>query len=272
VEGNGSGRRGSLTVVGTGIGSVGRVTIEARSAIASADVVPFLVADPVTGHWVLSLNQNGYSLQSFYAEGRERLDTYHDMIDDILGHARAGKRVCAVFYGHPGVFVYPSHVAIARARKEGLRARMLPAVSAEDCLFADLGVDPARVGCQTYEATLFLIQPHPPNTAAALVLWQVGVIGDTDYRLDYAGERIQVLVDALLQWYPAAHEVAVYEAAGHPIADPRIDWMRLDALSSAPLSATSTLFVPPCRQAEVDRDVLDVLEITAQHVARRSAP
>jgi hypothetical protein len=34
---------------------------------------------------------------------------------------------------------------------------MLPAVSAEDCLFADLGVDPGAAGCQSHEAADFLI-------------------------------------------------------------------------------------------------------------------
>jgi hypothetical protein len=34
---------------------------------------------------------------------------------------------------------------------------MLPAISAEDCLFADLGVDPADHGCPSYEATDFLV-------------------------------------------------------------------------------------------------------------------
>jgi len=29
---------------------------------------------------------------------------------------------------------------------------MLPGISAEDCLVADLGIDPASSGCQSYEA------------------------------------------------------------------------------------------------------------------------
>ena len=65
------------------------------------------------------------------------------MAEAILEPVRAGKRVCAAFYGHPGVFVLPSHDAISRARAEGFEATMLPGVSAEDCLVADLGVDPA---------------------------------------------------------------------------------------------------------------------------------
>ena len=49
-----------------------------------------------------------------------------EMVEEILAAVREGKRVCAVFYGHPGVYVKPSHEAVRRARKEGFEARMLP--------------------------------------------------------------------------------------------------------------------------------------------------
>jgi hypothetical protein len=38
---------------------------------------------------------------------------------------------------------------------------MLPGISAEDCLFADLGIDPGIYGCQSYEATDFLANGRP---------------------------------------------------------------------------------------------------------------
>ena len=85
---------------------------------------------------------NRHSL--FTVEGRSRLDTYQDMVDRILACVREGSDVCVAFYGHPGVFVYPSHEAIKRARIEGYKATMLPGISAEDCLFADLGIDPGK--------------------------------------------------------------------------------------------------------------------------------
>lgn len=65
----------------------------------------------------------------------------------MLQEVRLGKKVVGVFYGHPGVFVSPSHRAISIARFEGYEAKMLPAVSAEDSLYADLGIDPSRPGC-----------------------------------------------------------------------------------------------------------------------------
>jgi Tetrapyrrole (Corrin/Porphyrin) Methylases len=83
------------------------------------------------------------------------------MVNRIIKYVKRDLRVCAVFYGHPGVFCTPSHESIRIARKLGYRATMLPAISAEDCLFADLGVDPGKHGCQSFEATDFLVYGLP---------------------------------------------------------------------------------------------------------------
>ena len=63
-----------------------------------------------------SLNPNVVTLQHLYGRDRARSDTYEAMVDTILGAVRDGKRVCAAFYGHPGVYVYPSHESVKRAR------------------------------------------------------------------------------------------------------------------------------------------------------------
>ncbi len=54
---------------------------------------------------------------------------------------------------------------------------MLPGISAEDCLFADLGVDPAEAGWQSYEATGSSSAAAAIEPRAALVLWQVDGVG-----------------------------------------------------------------------------------------------
>ena len=124
------------------------------------------------------------------------------MVEEILGPVREGKRVCAVFYGHPGVYVEPSHEAVRRAREEGFEARMLPAVSAEDCLVADLGVDPGEHGWQSWEATGFLLHGFRPDPTAGLVLWQVDGIGKLDWNLDPDPRGLQALAEVLGELYP----------------------------------------------------------------------
>jgi uncharacterized protein YabN with tetrapyrrole methylase and pyrophosphatase domain len=250
-------KRGSLIVAGSGIKMVRHMTLEAQGRIERASHVFFLVTDPVTEDWIRHLNPRAESLEDCYRDGGDRMQSYVKIIDRILGAVRRGESVCAVFYGHPGVFAYPTHAAIRQARKEGYPARMLPGISAEDCLFADLGLDPGTDGCQSFEATDFLLRQRRFDPTTALLLWQIGVIGDMTYRRSgrYGRKGLKVLAQILGQTYPPDHEVVVYEASQFPVSDPVILRVRLADLPKARITALSTLYVPALGHAPVDRDM-----------------
>jgi hypothetical protein len=155
-----------------------------------------------------------FSLARYYKEGKIRRYTYNEMVDHILRSVRNGDTTVAAFYGHPGVFAYPSHESIRRARNEGYEAKMLPAVSSEDCLFADLGVDPAVGGCQSCEATDFLINAPVIDPSSQLILWQIESLGDWTYqKTKYNTSAMPLLVQRLAQFYPISHPITIYEAA-----------------------------------------------------------
>jgi uncharacterized protein YabN with tetrapyrrole methylase and pyrophosphatase domain len=253
--------QGSLLIAGTGISLAGQCTSEAREAIAQAGVVYSMVGDGIAESWLRSVNSNVISLQDHYGGGRTRAQTYEAMTETILNAVRAGQNVCAVFYGHPGVYVWPSHEAVRRARDEGFSARMLPGVSAEDCLIADLGVDPGRTGWQSYEATDFFLHARKVDPTASLVLWQIAVVGDRSLRVMEADpRRLQLLADVLMETYPARHDVTIYEAATLPIGAARIERLPLAHLAEAVVTQQSTLYVPPLRRPSKDSARLARLE------------
>jgi uncharacterized protein YabN with tetrapyrrole methylase and pyrophosphatase domain len=235
---------GSLVVVGAGIGFA-RITLEARAAIAAADEVLYLVPDAITVAGIEALNPNARSLHGFQAEGSSHHAAYERMAEAILEPVRAGKRVCAAFYGHPGVFVLPSHAAISRARAEGFDASMQPGVSAEDCLVADLGVDPGRSGLQSYEAGDFLRRRPATEPTTALVLWQIGVVGARTQSANISAPALPELVELLVARYPAGHSAVVYEASSYPGVAPTVRDVRLDELGADTVTLASTLYVPP---------------------------
>jgi len=252
---------GSLIVVGTGIRTVGQLTAEAIAWIKESDVVLYLIADPVAEEAIRYLNPDGaMSLRGYYGEGFPRADSYEAMVQHILSCVRAGKQTCVAFYGHAGVFAFPAHESIRRARAEGFPARMLPAVSAEDCLFADLGVDPAVNGCQSFEATDFLLHERMIDTSSQLILWQVGVVGDWTYRTDgYNLTAFPLLVERLSQFYGPWHETFVYEAAMLPGLPPKIDRVSIANLTPNHVTAGSTLYIPPARRTTLNRPVAEAL-------------
>jgi uncharacterized protein YabN with tetrapyrrole methylase and pyrophosphatase domain len=172
-----------LIVVGTGIRTVGHMTMESVGWIKRADKVLYIVSDPIAEELIKTLNPEGAeSLFHLYGENKPRIQTYNEMIDLTLRYVRESKRVCMAAYGHPGVFAYPTHESVRRARAEGYKARMLPGVSAEDCMFADLNFDPAMAGCQSYEATDFLVNGRQIDNTSNVILWQIGVLGDTTFK------------------------------------------------------------------------------------------
>src|SRR3954462_6006255 len=233
----------SLTVVGMGIQVPAHVTAEAPTCLGTADAVLYLLADPVAGAWVESVNPNARSLHHLYRPGVDRDVTYSAVVDEILESGRRAGVTCAAFYGHAGVFVNPSHVAIRRAREEGFEARMLPGISADACLFADLGIDPAHAGCQSYEATEMLLYEHDLDPTAALVIWQAGVVGNITFAPDGDLSHVPVLVDYLLRRYPPDHPVVLYEASPYAIGAPPVDPAPRGEFAAAKIPPMATLYL-----------------------------
>lgn len=237
---------GSLTVVGTGIRAFTQLTLEAVAEMRLADVLLHVIGDPVQEELVHALNPAAQSLTHYYSPDLERIHTYEAMITHILAEVAAGRRVVAAFYGHPGVFVYPTHESIRRARATGHHARMLPAVSAEDCLIADLGIDPGD-GYHAYEATDFLYRQGPVDASVHLVIWQVGALGDSSGGGGHDTAMVADLARKLGTAYGPGHPVTIYEAPFDPAGVPTIRRVPVAGLARSPIGMASTLYVPPWR-------------------------
>jgi precorrin-3B methylase len=250
--------KGSLIVVGTGIRLVSQITTEAENAIRYADRVLYACAEGAESQWIEMLNPRSESLDLLLQFDQPRTVTYRQTVDRILACVRFGYRVCVVFYGHPGVFAYAPHESIRRARIEGFSAVMLPAISAEDCLFADLGVDPGH-GYQSFEATDFLIHRKRISVFNLVVFWQIGMIGEAGYKKSPNVTGLRALVETLCSMYPKNHPVVVYEASQYPITPPIIQKVQLSDLETAQISAYSTLFVPPLQIPKANSAILQRL-------------
>lgn len=241
-----------LVVVGSGIQLGRHLSSRGLSEIQDAERV-FVLTDAAAHAMIAELRPDLIDLRVHYAPGKDRRQTYRDMDAAIMAEVRAGKRVCAVFYGHPGVFAEVPHAVIRKAREAGFSARMEPGISSEACLYADLGIDPGRSGVQSIEATQFLIEDRQIDTRSLLLLWQVALTGDTACTRFHADpEELERLVERLLLDYPADHEVILYEATRLPIEPFRADRLALRDLPSAHYEEYTTLVIPPLAQRNPD--------------------
>lgn len=248
-----------MVIVGSGILTPAHLTQETIAKISAADIVFALVPDPLGMSTINKLNSKIVNLADYYFDprsernGKNRLEAYDNMVELVLNSVRANLRVVCVFYGHPGIFVYPAHQMLEQARAEQYQAKMIPAISAEDCLFSDLGIDPGSSGCVSYEVSQYLFFNQPTNPYAITILWQIGVVGDEFLtRLAPAKHGLKMLVERLSQDYPADHKVILYEASTLPIMAHRQEEMSIAELINAKVSTITTLVVPPSKSLSIN--------------------
>lgn len=257
---NGSKKTGSIVCVGTGMTVGAHIAPIARSHIINADIV-FFAGHPLIEMWLSEMNSNVHSLQVFYGEGKDRRITYKEMVNAMMTEVRSGKKVVGAFYGHPGVFALPPHRVIDTARTEGYAAHMEPGISAEDCLYADLGVDPGVLGSQHFEASQFMFYQRNIDPSAYLILWQVGIAGDKSVsRLSTGKAYRKILIELLNEHYPPEHQVALYECPISPLDKPRIDWIALKDFDEAHVTLITTMLIPPSKKLLKNQQILNKLD------------
>lgn len=257
-------KKSSLVVVGSGIKFLSHLTNEARVYIEQSDKVVYLVNDPAMKEWIQKTAVHAESLDTWYTKYPLRADCYHAITNYILENLyNTNQHLCAVFYGHPSVFSQPGLNAASKARQEGYYVKVLPGISAEDCLFADLLIDPGTCGCQSFETTDFLIYDRQFDPSSHLILWQADIIGVLNNpKLHDNRKGANVLVNHLKQYYSSKHEVILYEAAQYPSFEPNILRLPLDELANAEFSRISTLYIPPAYQRIAsDKNRLELLNL-----------
>lgn len=255
-------KTGTLTVVGSGIKFVSHLTTEARVYIEQSERVLYLINEPAMKEWIQKTNPIAESLDALYVKHRLRLHCYRAITDYILEVLYQGFHVCVVIYGHPAVFAQPGLDAVIKAQEQGYDARVLPGISAEDCLFADCLIDPGTFGCQSFEATDFLIRHRQFDPHSYLVLWQAGCIGALDHpRAHDNTVGINLLVNRLLKYYSETQEVILYQASQYPHFDPVITKTTLALLPQAEITSITTVCIPPAAKTPIDMDMLKALNI-----------
>jgi hypothetical protein len=254
--------RGRLTVVGTGVRPA-QLTPQARLALERAQKVFYLLPEPALAGPIHALNGTAESLRPLLDGPAGGGDPQGPFTEAILAPVRRGLSVCAAFFGHPGVLAYPARRAVQQCRQEGFPAEMLPGISAQDCLYADLGVDPGQAGCQSYEATDFLVHRRRFDPTSHLILWQIGAMGTMAAPTRPAADGLSALAEALAPAYGPDHRATVYEPDTRAGDAPRIVETALAGLPEVTVTLFSMLYVPPLTPRPPDPEILARMGLSA---------
>lgn len=248
-----------LIVVGSGIKSISHLTEETKRVIQSADKVLYLINEDNLKQWIQREAKNSESLDSIYFSFEKRIEAYQALTNHIIEEYKKVSILCVVFYGHPTVFADSALNAVRQIKENGGEAIILPAVSAQDCLFSDLEIDPGDQGCFSIEATELVLFERYIDVHAHLILWQVANFGRTDGK---KANNLPILKDYLIGYYPADYSICLYEAPSLPTYIPRIEWIPLGHIDQSVISSITTVYIPPIEKKGISNKYLKLLNLT----------
>ncbi len=256
---------GSLTIVGTGIQFPNQMTLESIDVIKNAERVFFNVGEEQDViAWIKANNAHTFDLADLYGSGKDRRLSYAEMCAAMVTAVKEGYRTVGVLYGHPGVFALPGYLAINQCRELGAEAKMLPGVSAFDCMIADLEFDPGTHGCTMLEASDYVFHRRTLDTSLPLIIWQPALIGVDSILKGVqtaVQPRLDILKARLLEDYPATHKIISYVAATEPGKSARVEMTQIGSMETMrSLASSSTCLIPPLKDALTDMEYFSRLK------------
>lgn len=250
-----------IHIVGTGMAGYSQVTKEVEDTLERSDIVLSLNHQDTALEYVSEI-ANTVDLISEYNENEERKATYRRIADRVLEEAEKpeNERVTFATYGHPMYFVDPARIIIHDA-PEDVDVEVLPGISSIDCLYADIGLDPARNGLQIFDATDVLVREFELNPAVPALLLQIGSIETSLYstKMSTPG-RFSRIKNHLLNFYSGDHEIFLLKTAVYPFSDSEQIKFQIDEFDdewiSNKIDSTHTLYIPPAEQKGVENEEL----------------
>ena len=154
---------------------------------------------------------------------------------------------------------------------------MLPGISAEDSLLADLAIDPAHNGLQSLEATDLVARDRQLLTDSNVIIWQVGCVGDPRFNSKgYTNQFLEVLIKKLQDVYGKDYEIIHYVGAHYSIYDPVRERIKLSEFVkpevAKKVTSVSTFFVPPKEIRPLKEDVCRLLNLKTDQKSHQPLP
>lgn len=234
----------NLVITGCGIKALSHINRENQVAIEQADIVFYLVNEPVTEQWIKSKSKRCQSLYALYHSTDARAKAYIKISDHVLESFKVFNNVCVVVYGHPLLLSNPIDRLISQAGEANINLTITPAISSFDCLLADLKIDPFW-GCISIEANALIKEDKHIDNTYHLIIWQIGIINDNKAAETNGSISLGLLINKLLKTYEKNHECIIYEASIYPHIQPKIIRTRIGQIDLHNTSRISTLYIPP---------------------------
>lgn len=237
-----------IYLLGTGIRGPLQFTDETIQAIRASRVAFVLHDDTMVLNHVEKYCKNVEDLIEIYREDKLRSDIYRQISELLVCEASIAGPVSFIVHGHPLFLVSAAEYTLELARGQGLRVKVLPAVSSFDTILCALEVD-YGYGLQLFEATSLIKQKWTIQAEVPLLVFQLATV--LQPKVAYGDPKpatLKPLVDYLLDFYPGNHLCKIVHSAAHLLERDEVVTTSIGSLGEhdhLDLWKRPTLYVPP---------------------------
>jgi uncharacterized protein YabN with tetrapyrrole methylase and pyrophosphatase domain len=263
-----------LSVIGCGVKGWRQVTLEALRQLASADRILTLSLADHDVRTILAFvgNKPFVSLDDLYHDGAVDRVNYDRIVARVIAESNVHDRVALMVYGHPRVGVSFLSALERHCGAHDITFRVVTGISSFDTMIDDLGRDALEPGSVIIDANRLLLRRIELDSRLDHYIYHVCSVGvaATNYSEPSLGNRLDLLRDHLLRYFPPSHEALLLSSAVRVGAVPRriaCPIGELERLLPA-LSFDSSLYLSGVRSGTIDRDFLDLLQASSGESAR----
>lgn len=238
-------QKNTLYIAGSGIKTLAHLTQECKKLINTCDKVLYLLNEPLAKEYILSKTKNSLDLNEIYFSEDSRKAVYNKITTRIITELKQCSTLGVICYGHPFFCADPFLHAAKIATNDGYNVVVFPGISAIDCMFSDLLIDPTTNGLQLYEASHLINSNKTVERLSDLIVLQVGFVNVKNHpHLESSASGFVELCHYLQSIYEPGHECYVYEASLYPSIKPRVEKIRLDKLHSCNVTTLTSIYLP----------------------------
>lgn len=238
-----------IYIIGLGINPINQLTKEAIKIIENSDKVFCVSTMEELKELEKSYGKKFYDLATdSYKEDENRLEAYFHMATKIIENSLYETYTVLALYGHPTIFALPPYLIHRVAKLFNKKVKIVSGISAMDCLFSDLVVDPATNGLLMYEATELLLSRRLILPDVSMLIWQVGTIETSLYNNhENLPSRFKNIKDYLLDFYPSSHPIYAYSSNSIYNQKTTLIVFKLSEIENyaSILGSGITLYIPP---------------------------
>lgn len=254
-----------LSVVGGGIKSPNQMTLESLNLIKSADhVLSYSQSIPIMTEFFAEHGiKNVQYLDTLYRHGAKDTATYSNMYKTIVSSLENNQNVVLVVAGHPRIGVTVTQW-LSKALDQDIEFVVLEGVSSFCTMLNDLEIDPLEKGVTIIDANRMLLFKQQLNALSGHFIYHVCSVGTskTNILQPQLDNKIELLRDHLLQFFPKDHPVILVSSAHKPQGISQLTHSTVCELAELlpVITFASTLYVPPMAPKSFDRNFLETLQ------------